>query len=55
MSHARGSKALKKHRDAKLLRKRRRNQYKGYPTFEIKRGHSPRQKRKYHALRSAQR
>jgi hypothetical protein len=47
MSHARGSKALKKHRDAKLLRKRRRNQYKGYPTFEIKRGYSPRQKRKY--------
>jgi hypothetical protein len=54
MSHARGSKALKKCRDAKLLRKRRRNQYKGYPIFEIKRGHSPRQKRKYHALRSAQ-
>jgi hypothetical protein len=44
MSHARGSKALKKHRDAKLLRKRRRNQYKGYPTFEIKRGYSPRQR-----------
>jgi hypothetical protein len=35
MSHARGSKALKKHRDAKLLRKRRRNQYKGYQPLRL--------------------
>jgi hypothetical protein len=50
MSHKPGSKALKKKRDAKLLRKRRRNLIKGYPTLTVKRGRSPRQKRKYNDL-----
>ena len=50
MSHKPGSKALKKKRDAKLLRKRRRNLIKGHPTFTVKRGRSPRQKRKYNDL-----
>jgi hypothetical protein len=50
MSHALGSKALKKRRDAKLLKKRRRRLLKGYPTFEVKKGYSPRQRRKYNDL-----
>jgi hypothetical protein len=52
MSHMPGPKSQKKNRDAKLLRRRRRNQLKGHPTFEVKKGFSPRQRRKYADLHS---
>jgi hypothetical protein len=45
-----GIKGAKEKTRCKAARKRRRNLIKGHPTFTVKRGRSPRQKRKYNDL-----